>query len=355
MPDGRDERQRGRRRLMPRLKPASSPYNVFWHVPVEGFRWVTTQAMAPSTPHNNIPGFDASKPHRFLTSGPLRGSQTVRPYNPLDESGLFRTFAATQPTAAAILNFANDYGALGEPTYLIGVPPGEPGTSAIVMRGDGQPVGRGEPLEAWVYEILRMRQTLDLWDFHQAGDLDALGQHIRWTDGRRVEYVSHPGVRLPVPAAKSSRPPAPYMVVVETIAEDAALELFTPGDVKGPTLWHIQRVINDHLSGRVSPRLLWNRDEERPRLRFRPASLIGVLWLQFAQAVDGGKTYRQCESCGKWFELSPDVARKHRIYCSDACRTRAYRKRVEHSVGAIKEGPQRREGAQDRGKATRTR
>jgi hypothetical protein len=309
-----------------RREEAKSPYEFFWDVPDGGFRWVQTKAMATQQTSSRIPGFNATRRHRFLTSGPMRGTETVRRYDPLTETGLFREFAGTEPTPDAFLRFANRYGPLGE-TYLIGVPdldgkPPKGQKDVIVMRGDGLPIGHGEPFEAWAYESMRMRQVLDLWDWYRAEDLTELQRHIIWDRTARVGYVSHPD-KPPVP---------PYIRTTDIIADSRSspelLELFAPPDVSRPALFYIQRVVNDHLRGRVSPRLLWSRREGRPLLHLRPDNLIGALWLQFAQAIDGTKTYRQCPSCGIWFELSPELGvRRHRVYCSNACRTRAYRNR----------------------------
>jgi hypothetical protein len=35
--------------------------------------------------------------------------------------------------------------------------------------------------------------------------------------------------------------------------------------------------------------------------------------------------YRSCKACGSWFELSPGVVRKSRLFCSDACKSMDYR------------------------------
>src|SRR5262249_32215996 len=73
-------------------------------------------------------------------------------------------------------------------------------------------------------------------------------------------------------------------------------------------------------------------------LRFTPAALLDALWLQFACAIDGNKDYRQCQECKRWFELSPGIARADRLFCSNACRTRAYRQRIAHARQRYKTG-----------------
>ena len=65
----------------------------------------------------------------------------------------------------------------------------------------------------------------------------------------------------------------------------------------------------------------------------RPNNLLGALWFQFASSISGQKSYRACEVCGRAMEMSPDVNRADRRYCSDACRSRALRRRQKTSRG----------------------
>jgi hypothetical protein len=46
--------------------------------------------------------------------------------------------------------------------------------------------------------------------------------------------------------------------------------------------------------------------------------------MQFANAVEGGKEYRRCDTCKTWFEASAH-ARAGAKFCRNACRFRAYR------------------------------
>lgn len=43
--------------------------------------------------------------------------------------------------------------------------------------------------------------------------------------------------------------------------------------------------------------------------------------------VNGNRKYRRCVTCGKWFELTPELARSNKLYCSNACRSKYYRDR----------------------------
>ncbi len=59
----------------------------------------------------------------------------------------------------------------------------------------------------------------------------------------------------------------------------------------------------------------------RPTLRIRPSSLIGAIRMQFAQAVATGLDIRNCDHCGKLFELGGGGRTRKARFCSDRCRS----------------------------------
>lgn len=63
-------------------------------------------------------------------------------------------------------------------------------------------------------------------------------------------------------------------------------------------------------------------------LRVMPTTLLEAMWLQFGQAVESNKAFRQCRHCGTWFDLSPKAARVDKVFCTEACKARAYRQRL---------------------------
>jgi len=297
-----------------------------WDVYEGGYRWVeTVQARALTQPTPLKPAIDHEaagaevRPQLFLTDGlPLTaGSFRARHYQPLHlHSSLFRTFAETVPTREGILAFADEYGPLGV-GVPIELPP--PGTSGI------QTFGTGEPLSVWVGEILAFCQALTLWDMAREGDVAGLSRYIRWVGPDAVAYDSDPDRDPGAPPAGPLLHEQRWLATRE-IRPDV-LERFRPGDLIQPALYQVQGVVNVHLGQRISPRLLANPQYTQLGLYFMPGSLIGALWLQFAQAIDGNKDYRRCRECQKWFELTPEVARTNRRFCSNACRSKAYRKR----------------------------
>jgi hypothetical protein len=244
-------------------------------------------------------------------------------YLPLiKHSSLFRTFAETEPTRGGILAFAKDYGHLG--------------VDRLVFPQKGSAGEQAEKLSEWHSEIWAMRNGLALWDAASARDEKTLRQHIHWEEGPAIRYSSRPNAfkqkDMPLPVEGESDE-SEIIAMRDGEQLEERLRYFTPGDTVGPALFRVQDVINKHMRDHVSPRLLWDKDLAHSELHIVPHNLLGALWLQFAEAVNGDKKYRRCEECGKWFELSPDLNRTNRKYCSGACRSKTYRRKKEEEEG----------------------
>lgn len=291
-----------------------------WDVYNDGYRWIDT-----------ITANDEKQKGPFLTDGQRLGARgfAILRYNPLALfSGLFRVFAETEPTADGIKAFADKYGPLGGDAEKI-----------ITLHEShakkGHYVGVGEDKHAWRNSILAMRRAVDLWDKARLGDVEYLSQVIRWDD-EGVHYISE---SKPL---RAEHPDHPRIEAFSLIATEkykpAVLERFRRDDVIEPALYYIQRTVNENLKGQASPRLLWNRDHRQLGLRIVPGSLAGALWLQFAHAIERDSDFRRCSECGIWFELSVHSGRSDKVYCSNACRSRAYRKRQATAVSLHAEG-----------------
>jgi hypothetical protein len=270
-------------------------------------------------------------------------------YNPFAVTPhLFRTFANTVPLPTDILVFASRYGWLGA------------GTS--IKAQDHEPRTRrrtallGESYATWVRQIALMRDMVRLWDLCEAGNIEALSRHIRWDSEKvRVIYQSQPSG-----AAEDSSTPVcarphellSYRRHQETIAdnlpenpiraildkESFEFERLTPGDVLLPALVYLERQINKQLEAEGEPRMLWDLHGIRLNLRFLPRNLLSMLWMQFACEVSGKVAYRECGSCKRWVRIGPDAARRSRLYCSNACRTRGLRDRQRAARALRSEG-----------------
>jgi hypothetical protein len=323
---------------------ANEVFDFRWRVPEDGFKWVEARVYV------NEGGADPrrlrhdsrleEKPQWVLSDGVAVGTRyVVRQYNPLRMfTGLFRTFAAVDPTREAILTFANTYGDLGIARPLDVRSPSDHRQLYFV---------RGETLADWVTEIDAMRQAVAIWDMVRARDVPGLSRHIRWDQGNggpNWVYDSHP--ELP-PFHVDPRRAVPAGAGRHTDLILPVPDLFKPGDVLMPATFLVQNWINTHLMRRVSPRVVYDLDRGAQALRFYPESLLGALWLQFAQAIDGDKEYRACRECGKWFEVSLDAFRTNRVFCSDPCKSRDYRRRKDRARQLRAEGRSAKEIAKE--------
>jgi hypothetical protein len=129
-----------------------------------------------------------------------------------------------------------------------------------------------------------------------------------------------------VPLAVHEAGAALDRVIASRKDEDSAFLELRPGDVIQPAKLFVQETVNKYLSREVSPLLL--RDEKFAlEVCFVPKTLLGGLWLQFADAIDKNVTYRRCQQCGTPFAVGAGTARRTKLFCSDACKSLHYRQR----------------------------
>lgn len=195
-----------------------------------------------------------------------------REYHPFKTTGLFRDFANTEPTEAGIRCFADRYGRLGA-------------DGAVMM-----PPVRGKPLtenefdgEEMVHSHYDIAQRVEIWREAIAGMKRAVALAERLPESRR-----------------------------------------------GPVAKELQDLIQARLevTGAVARFRLDPPPQWHPPLHVSPVNLHGAMWLQLARAVSENAAFRRCDQCGRWFEVSPKITRKSRKYCSEPCRTQAYRARI---------------------------
>lgn len=199
------------------------------------------------------------------------------------QTALFRTFARLSPDPEAVLTFAARYGHLGEFLWVGGAKfdPTRAGeteglNTRLLAQTDREPAALGrerpETLSFWRAQIEAMRAADGLWDEIRAGkaDPDRTGQ------------------------------------VAGAIARGCR--------------------------GRVDDRFEYDARSRTTGWRKLPLDLLGAMWLQFADAVAGGKQVRQCPACSGWFVVAPGGARVDKQHCSVNCRQKAYQGRRERAA-----------------------
>jgi hypothetical protein len=352
-----------------------------WYVDRRGYRWregVRLQAM-PTPPGSSLN--EASPPAQTVVALEANGPEYYPDPNwdwYAPSSALYRTFTDLDGSPDGILAFANRYGSLGlrdsayareDPWYGY-----EEAVEAHLRSTEGQgdagpalpEMPTAEPREhleetilGWRVELAAMRMAVDLHDALASAHPEArLRPHFstfdrQQPDGSRLifTYETHTGgTGTPVwstsirhlgeGAVQGPAPWSEYQVRPNHKSDYLGFYyLEAPYIHEGdPDLveyaWVLLiSIVNAHLNTRIETQLLMDPKTARPVFFTMPNSLIGALWLQLAQAIDGKKDFQQCQVCRNWFELAPDKARSDKVYCSQACRSRAYRVRLRHAKG----------------------
>jgi hypothetical protein len=245
----------------------------------------------------------------------------TRKYCPLAGcESLYRTLAAASPTPKGILEFARQYGPLGE------------GVEEITEMPDGS-LRFVEPLRAWRNAIGWLSEAVRLWDLVQKGDSATLSKVIRWDGNKTVRYRATKVFWSQVRGTDKELPPDQqgFLDELNTIAgtnfHPEIFATFPVGDVIGPARYFVLQLVNAYLETTAQPGLLWDNKHKRILLRNYPLSLLGAIFLQFSTAILSGRETRTCMVCQRYFEVTALASRNDRLTCSNRCRVRAYRDR----------------------------
>lgn len=256
------------------------------HVPVNGYRW---------------------KRNKLMIVEPIGGLKIFEPHD-----GLFRHFAAVVPDKEGILEFANRYGDL----YT---------QSKETFSKTGIEYDSGS-LREWQSQIELMQRTVELWDAIDRNNQAKLRKYIKWGKGD----IKRLGESTVVYQHSENEEPI-------YIADTEEYE-YRRSELNKPAMLHVVNTINEQLapdpySGdhliQIHPILEWNgKSDQRPILSTSSSTLIGELWLQFARIVTSGYRHKICKECSEYFLDVPKPGPPQR-YCSNACRTRAFRRRKQ--------------------------
>jgi hypothetical protein len=90
---------------------------------------------------------------------------------------------------------------------------------------------------------------------------------------------------------------------------------------------YLEQEYNSSLSGSLTYQLELNEQTGEAQSRIICSSLRNYIDVQWGMSVAANVLHRQCVECPNWFSVHPDTSRPEKVFCSDACRMRAYRKR----------------------------
>lgn len=238
-------------------------------------------------------------------------------YSPFDkQTGLFRAFAALR-SEADIVAFANRFGPLGTDlsTAIVDVVPEMSELMGIELYW-------AEPIDQWLAEAADMARAISLWELIQSGNSSVFVTKLTKGTARLKIKTGSPEckhIEKDWVLAKKADNPERFQEIAETDEKDWALLLLAQ--------W-----INRGAQGRTD---LWlGLSGGGLGSVLMPKGLIGALWQQARQSIDGNVDFLKCLECSDWFGISAEEARPEKLYCSDACRMRAYRKRKK--AGKVK-------------------
>lgn len=252
-----------------------------WSVPVSGFQWQRGQRhgmqLMQLVPVDPDPDYDVRLYPLSLLSA--------------DESGgLFRNFAAAEPTPDGFLKFANEFG----PLYEI-----------------------GEGLGKWQACHWDMKRLVTLWDAILTLDTKTLSTYIHWhPQYRHVSYFY----------AKADNPIA--IADPEEQYRDW-WAIFSRDDVVQPALCLVHDIVNSYLTPNVSPKLIHNIEMSESSLDYAASNLAGAIWLEAAKALALHTRQDYCRHCGRWFDVPLG---KTKLYCSPSHKNLAFLERKKNKA-----------------------
>jgi hypothetical protein len=310
-----------------------------WPISAQGFRWAvftTPRQIFRRYPHPRIDdwiepaeadalgrnGYTIPPPGKMAVLIPAALGDSI-PAKPLEKQpALFLRFAQMEPTAIAITAFANRFGTLTGKEHLV-IPPwiSERDLNTIETRDmllpqqNEQWLARGlavgaDSRQRWWRDWWLLHHAVALWRAVQDRDADRARELITWEPDGAV-YPS-PDDRYGFDSFCDSR-------------AERARPLQAAARLLDWLATHGLKLQHGAFAG-IEPCVINGRSTYEPR------TLLGAMWVQFAGAMDDGKTFRHCpaRACPvEWFEVStaPQGVREDAEFCSARCRHTAYRDR----------------------------
>lgn len=265
------------------------------------------------------------EPIRYTTYSPLSYHDQKR------KSSLFLTFAEIKTSPESILEFANRFGLLFNRKI--------PREGVNFIRLSSRKVLFVEPLELWQENIKEMRLMVELWWALKARKESVLQSRICT---KKKHFVRPNGnIELVFVEARNNETSAEVRITeldYERLRTDIyyACKAFLGRCIKRrldsydvPNYWgnlsdgKLKGIFERPDSAVSTATMIWNSEENRPRLIITPSSLLASIWLQFARAVDGDIEYKRCTECTNYIEISLNKtvgSRSDTKTCSVHCR-----------------------------------
>jgi len=254
-----------------------------------------------------------------------------------DDQALFRSFAELEATEESVLAFANEHGQLVTHSE-VETGTEQPGDFLERVRPTGSNPTFGSTMPDWVERIDEMKAAVSLWEAARSHEIDSFNGLIE-LDGAGI---CDPTVSIVVRHLETGLGEEPAEL------DELDRHVWTADDL-------VKRIANKCLvSTGVEPRLDDSANPDELFLRLIPRTLIGAMWVQFADWLQGGRSPSRCKECRRWFSVVLDIRGRRAEYCGDACRFKAYRNRKKSAVELLAAGRTITEISEELGSDTTT-
>jgi hypothetical protein len=280
---------------------------------------------------------------RFLVGGTTQNPWNLKEYNPIDVPNLWIEFAKLEPDEKQIISFASKYGRLGgsfQHTLEDYVPIGfcaegmfSAEAPSVSHPGFWYSHFLGEKIEDWKHEIKQIKPLFEFWSLLNSGEYTILEEKIQ-ISSRRIVFK---GDFLAI--QDHSRPDFSkprylrYPRITERFLDSEEIDNFdfysSKYDLKHIVSAFLYKQVSMFLDGLVTARLRWDAETHRSEIVLTPSNIIGLIWFQFAQVLEGKSEFKRCEVCNDLFAIRSGTGKQRKgrtdqKICSGACRVKKY-------------------------------
>lgn len=292
-------------------------------VPDGGYCWEEKAIPAPGSGQVHL----GPAPYMVMKASIEAKSSSIpaQGYLPLlAEPFLFRKFRKLNLDRDSILEFANEYGWIGE-TCRLSRKKG-PWISAV-------------GLHTWRFEIQAMILADHLLECIQKNDRPTLRKYFHWHPTEFAVSMAI-GMHEREIHAEDTFAPEPsvpcwfeQLVKASEVQQLRAIR-WNRGDVIGPARVALMKIVNPRLSAHCHPHLFLNARGDFVG-HLTPDNLLGCIWLQFYLMVIGQLKFRICTVCKMEMDVTESRStRKTHDRCSKNTRQQRWRikKRLVHQT-----------------------
>jgi hypothetical protein len=194
---------------------------------------------------------------------------------------------------------------------------------------------RAESLQLWEMEVKDLRHVLTWWQRCKSDDRPWLKRHLKAVKSGKGDLLIH--------ELGGSRSFGELTVASESQNPDL-LRAFRRGNVTDAGWEALFTMLNERLlqvplhvqmKRRRGNRGVEGQSQSDQVLR--PLNLLSAMWLQAEQAIAGNTEFRACQECSRFFAMTSE-RRGDARFCTDACKSRAYRHRKARAVSLSQQG-----------------